>query len=187
MSVDALVDELVEDGSLDALERLTGSRSDEVLAALVGAAARIIESEQYDETEDRIVETIRLHLVESKAVGVLIDALSTPSATTREFALACLGEIGDTTAVAPMINLLDDDDAGVREAAAEHLALLTRYDFGRDAEKWREWHRRLVKGRHEQVEEDREDEQRLLRLKLRGKGKEEEEDEAATLDDPRFY
>jgi HEAT repeat protein len=87
----------------------------------------------------------------------------------REFALSCLGEIGDLDAVPAMVNLLKDRDTAVRDAAAAHLALLTKYDFGHDAAKWNEWHRKRLQGLAEQVVEDREDEARRLKLQMRGK------------------
>jgi hypothetical protein len=173
-----VVDQLVDDRSFDALDRLTGSKSDEVLEALIEAAGRLINSPRFDDDEDRIVETIRSHLVESKGVGVLVDALKGNDEATIEFALACLSEIGDTLAVPNMIRLLEGKSDATRDAAAEHLALLTHYDFGKDPTKWREWYAKLVAGRHEQVEEDREDKERLLRLKFRtGKKKDEEPEE----------
>lgn len=169
MNLDELVDELVSARSLEALEALTGSRNDEVLEALIQAAGALQGAETAEETDDGIVESIRSHLVECRAIGLLVDALAAPDATTREFALSCLSEIGDPTPVPFMINLLDHKDAGTREAAAEHLALLTHYDFGKDVAKWREWHERRIKGLEEQAQEDREDQARRLRLQIRGK------------------
>ena len=100
VSVQDVVDQLVEDRSLDALERLTGSKSDRVLEGLVEAAGRLINAPMFDDEEDRIIETIRQHLVDTKCVGVLVDALRIyDDEATVEFALACLSEIGDTKAV----------------------------------------------------------------------------------------
>ena len=177
MSVQDVVDQLVEDRSLDALERLTGSKSDRVLEGLVEAAGRLINAPMFDDEEDRIIETIRQHLVDTKCVGVLVDALRIyDDEATVEFALACLSEIGDTTAVPNMITLLDSKNDAIREAAAGHLALLTHYDFGNDPVKWREWFANLVAGRHEQKIEDKEDKERLLRLKFHTKKKKEDEE-----------
>ena len=169
MNLDERVDELVSERSLEALEALTGSRNDEVLEALIQAAGELQRAETAEEADDGIVETIRQHLVECRAIGLLVDALSSPDATTREFALSCLSEIGDPTPVPFMINLLGHKDPATREAAAEHLALLTHYDFGKDVAKWREWHERRIKGLEEQAVEDREDQARRLRLQIRGK------------------
>jgi len=181
VSVQDVVEQLVEERSLDALERLTGSKSDEVLEALIDAAGQLINAPEYDDTEDRIVETIRQHLVESKGVGVLVDALRpNGDEATVEFALACLSEIADTQAVPHMIRLLGSKSEAIKDAAAEHLALLTQYDFGKDAAKWQEWFANLVAGRHEQKLEDKEDKERLLRLKFRTgkkKGDESESDD----------
>ncbi|MCO5165316.1 MAG: HEAT repeat domain-containing protein [Planctomycetes bacterium] len=169
MNLDELVDELVSARSLEALEALTGSRNDEVLDALIQAAGELQAAETGEEADDGIVESIRAHLVECRAIGLLTDALTAPDATTREFALSCLSEIGDPTPVPFMINLLEHKDPATREAAAEHLALLTHYDFGKDVAKWREWHERRIKGLEEQAQEDREDHARRLRLQIRGK------------------
>lgn len=169
MNLDERVEELVSERSLEALEVLTGSRNDEVLEALIQAAGELLKAETAEEADDGIVETIRQHLVECRPIGLLVDALSSPDPTTREFALSCLSEIGDPTPVPFMINLLEHEDPGTREAAAEHLALLTHYDFGKDVAKWREWHERRIKGLEEQALEDREDQARRLRLQIRGK------------------
>lgn len=171
MTLQSLVGQLVHDRSLEALERLTGSRSDEVLEALVEAAGEISADDRGDTNDGDIVDGVRAHLVELKAVGVLTDALKFPDPASREFALSCLSEIGNLDAVPPMIALLRDKDQGVREAAAAHLALLTKYDLGFDAKKWTEWHQRRAAGLVEQAAEDREDEVRRLKLQMRRKRK----------------
>lgn len=171
MSLESLVNELVDDRSLDALERLTGSRQEDVLEALVEAAGRILGAEHSDPSDDDIVDTLRQHLVETRAVGVLVDSLQNPDLTTCEFALSCLSQIGDIKAFEPMVRLLEEGPDGTREAAAEHLSLLTSYDFGANAAKWREWQQRRVQGLVEQAEEDREDQARRLRLQMRGNTK----------------
>ncbi len=168
MSLEDLVEQLVEDRSLDALETLCGSYSEEVLEALVDAAGRILGDERSDPADDGIVERVRLHVVEAKATGVCIDALSVGDAETREFALSCLSEIGDHVAVEPMIRLLTDPDERIREAAASHLALLTSYDFGQDPKKWRDFEARRVKGLQEQEVEDQEDRSRRIKLRMKG-------------------
>jgi len=168
MSLERLVDQLVEERSYEALETLVGSFSDEVLEALIESAARVIGDDRADPADDGIVEQIRLHLVDAKAVGVLVDALQGTDAITKEFALSCLSEIGDHDAVAPMVRLLEDRDPAVREAAASHLALLTHYDFGKDPERWRDWEARRTKGLEEQEVEDREDRSRRLKLRMKG-------------------
>ncbi len=169
MTLQSLVSQLVDDRSLEALERLTGSRNDEVLEALVEAAGQIKDDDRGDTNDGDIVDGVRAHLVELKAVGVLTDALKFPEPASREFALSCLSEIGNLDAVPPMIALLRDKDEGVRETAAAHLALLTKYDFGHDAKKWTQWHQRRAAGLVEQEAEDREDEVRRLKLQMRRK------------------
>lgn len=169
MDLEDLIEALVEERSMDALETLLGSKAEVVLEALVGAAGQILKAETQEDADDQIVEEIRGHLVEAKAMAILTEALGSPEPTTREFALSCLSEIGDTGAAAAMVNLLESKDAGTREAAAEHLSLLTHYDYGQDVAKWREYVERRAKGVVEQAAEDEEDAQRLLRLKIRGK------------------
>lgn len=169
MDLEDLIEALVEERSTDALETLLGSKAEVVLEALVNAAGQILKAETQEDVDDQIVEEIRGHLVEAKAMAILTEALGSPEATTREFALSCLSEIGDTGAAAAMVNLLESKDAGTREAAAEHLSLLTHYDYGQDVAKWREYVERRAKGVVEQAAEDEEAAQRLLRLKIRGK------------------
>jgi hypothetical protein len=174
MTLQTLVSQLVDDRSLEALERLTGSRNDEVLEALVEAAGQIQGDDRGDTNDGDIVDGIRSHLVELKAVGVLTDALKFPDPASREFALSCLSEIGNLDAMPPMIALLRDKDESVRETAAAHLALLTKYDFGFDAKKWTAWHQRRAAGLVEQAVEDREDEVRRLKLQMRRKKSKEQ-------------
>ncbi len=178
MSLASLVEQLVEERSYDALERLTGSRNEEVLDALIEAASRIISTDQLDPSDDGgIVDGVRSHLIDARPVGLLIDSLKHPDATVREFALSCLGEIGDLAAVGPMVKLLENSDPATREAAAAHLALLTKYDFGQDASKWREWEGKRMRGLVEQAKEDREDEARRLKLRMRGNRNKNNEDQ----------
>jgi hypothetical protein len=185
LELDDLIDSLVEERSLDALEHLTGSKNEEVLEALLNAAGEILKKETADEADDHIVEEIRAHLVESKVVAPLVEGLGSPDFTTRELALACLSEIGDVEAAPAMINLLEHKDAATREAAAEHLALLTHYDLGKDVVKWREWFARRAKGKEEQIVEDQEDAQRRLRMQHRVKkgDRDREGDDNADDDD----
>lgn len=186
MNVDDLIDALVDERSLEALEQLTLSASDEVLEALIHAAGRVSVDDDLETEDDRIVEAIHQHVVERRPVGILMDALASGDAPTREFALGCLSEIGDVKAVPAMINLLADKDGDVRDAAAEHLALLTHYDFGKDPAKWRAWHERLLKGQEEQAKEEIEDKQRLLRMQMKGyRGKRGESDDDNPDDDDR--
>jgi hypothetical protein len=137
--IEELAEELIRERSMEALERLTGSKDDRVLAALIDAAGDIIDAETPQDEDDTILEDIQAHLVKSAEVGPLIDALNSESSSIREFALGCLGEMGDITAAEPMIDRLADKEASVREAAAEHLSLLTDQDLGEDPAAWRQW------------------------------------------------
>jgi len=168
MSLQKVVDELVEERSLDALERLTGSNNEDVFDALVFAAGRILSADHADPADDEIVEELRHRLIEVKATAALIDALSVPEPVTQEFALACLSEIGDMVGFEPMLRLLEEGAPEIRPVAAEQLSLLTHYDFGADPVKWREWQNRRVKGLVEQEIENREDQARLLNARMKG-------------------
>lgn len=57
-------------------------------------------------------------------VHILIDQLSSPSATIRHRAAVALGESDDPRAVRPLIDVLNDEDAVVREHAATALGKL---------------------------------------------------------------
>ena len=137
--VEDLSEELVRERSMEALERLTGSKADRVLAALIEAAGAIMDADTPQDEDDTILEEIQAHLVRCAELGPLVDSLEAAKPSVKEFVLGCLGEIGDPAAAEPMITCLEDADAGVREAAAEHLSLLTDHDFGIDPIAWRKW------------------------------------------------
>ncbi len=137
--IEDLSEELVRERSMEALERLTGSKADRVLAALIEAAGAIMDADTPQDEDDTILEEIQAHLVRCSELGPLVDSLETARPSVKEFVLGCLGEIGDPAAAEPMITCLEDADAGVREAAAEHLSLLTDHDFGIDPIAWRKW------------------------------------------------
>jgi hypothetical protein len=137
--IEDLVEELVRERSMEALERLTGSSADRVLSALIEAAGSIMDADTPQDEDDTILEEIQAHLVKCAETGPLIDALESPKPCIREFVLGCLGEMQDQSVAEAMINRLEDEDAGVREAAAEHLSLLTDNDYGTDVVAWRKW------------------------------------------------
>ncbi len=134
-----LCEDLVRERSMEALERLTGSKADRVLTSLIDAAGQILEADSPQDEDDTILEEIQAHLVTCAELGPLVDAIESGKPTIKEFVLGCLGEIGDAAAAEPMIKCLEDPDQGVREAAAEHLSLLTDNDFGIDPIAWRNW------------------------------------------------
>lgn len=178
MSLDDLVHQLVEDRSLDALERLTGSRSEEVLEALVTAAGDVLGHDDPDPADDEIVDTIRQRLVDLKATGPLMDALGPDTNEwTQEFAMGCLAEIGDMVAFEPLLKVLEEGPKDLKPVAAEQLSLLTNYDFGPDPAKWREWNVRRISGLAEQEVEDTEEQARRLNLRLKGTKVTESEEE----------
>jgi hypothetical protein len=137
--IEDLCEELVRERSMEALERLTGSKAERVLASLIESAGQIMEADTPQDEDDTILEEIQAHLVRCAELGPLVDSLETAKPTVKEFVLGCLGEIGDPAAAEPMINCLEDPDEGVRNAAAEHLSLLTDHDFGIDPIAWRKW------------------------------------------------
>ena len=172
-----MVHQLVEDRSLEALEFLTGSRNEDVLEELVIAAGRILGDDQQDDADDEIVDTIRQRLIEVKATGPLIDALGIDNdPVTQEFAMGCLAEIGDMVALDPLIKILEEGSPELKTVAASQLALLTNYDHGPDAKKWREWNLRRIDGLQEQALEDAEENARRLNLRLKGTHVTEDQD-----------
>jgi len=178
VSLDDLVHQLVEDRSLEALEFLTGSRNEDVLEELVTAAGRVLGDDQQDDADDEIVDTIRQRLIEVKATGPLIDALGFDSdPITQEFAMGCLAEIGDMVAFEPLLKILEEGRGELKTVAASQLALLTNYDHGPDAKKWREWNHRRIDGLQEQAVEDAEENARRLNLRLKGTKVTEDQDQ----------
>src|SRR3954463_4588975 len=135
--IEELCEELVRERSMEALERLTGSKADRVLARLIEAAGEIVDADTPQDEDDTILEEIQAHLVKANELGPLVDSLEAARPSVKEFVLGCLGEIGAPAAAEPMINCLEDADQGVREAAAEHLSLLTDHDYGIDPIAWR--------------------------------------------------
>lgn len=178
MSLDDLVHQLVEDRSLEALEILAGSRNEDVLEELVSAAGRILGDDTQDDADDEIVDTIRQRLTELRATGPLIDALGFDSdPVTQEFAMSCLAEIGDMVAFEPLLKVLEEGQGELKTVAASQLALLTNYDHGPDAAKWRDWNRRRIEGLQEQALEDAEEQARRLNLRLKGTKVTEDQDQ----------
>jgi hypothetical protein len=60
----------------------------------------------------------------------------------REFRLAAARAAGlklNQSLIPDMITALVDADRGVADAAYQSLKDLTKVDFGRDADKWRQW------------------------------------------------
>lgn len=178
MSLDGLIYRLVEERSLEALEALTSTDDESVLEALIEAAGQVIDSGELDENEEQILETIRSHLLECKAKGPLVDSLGARGneKPAREFALSVLSELGDQSAVPDMIPLLRDEDPAIRAAAAEHLALLTNYDFGSDAAKWTDYYDRLIRGRLAYEKEEEEERKEKLAAKRARAAKKEQDD-----------
>lgn len=177
MSLDDLVHQLVEDRSLEALEFLVGSRNEDVFEELVSAAGRVLGDEVEDDADDEIVDTIRQRLIELKATGPLIDALGIDGdPVTQEFAMGCLAEIADMVAFDPLLKVLEEGKGDLKAIAASQLSLLTNYDFGPDAKKWREWNVRRIQGLQDQAVEDEEENARRLNLRLKGTKVTEEQD-----------
>jgi hypothetical protein len=68
-----------------------------------------------------------------------IGNLKSKVAPVRRRAATFLGVGKDARAVEPLIEALQDEDAQVRDRAAEALQKITGKDFGKDADKWRQW------------------------------------------------
>jgi HEAT repeat protein len=80
----------------------------------------------FDNPEGSEREKARQALVAvgSRAVGLLIEALKSSNVWVREEAVKSLGQIGDITAVHPLVGSLEDDSLEVRFRAAESLVAL---------------------------------------------------------------
>lgn len=65
--------------------------------------------------------------------------LKSKNARVRQRAATFLGLGKDARAVEPLIEALKDEDAAVGDRAAEALQKITGKDFGKDADKWRQW------------------------------------------------
>ncbi|NIM14985.1 MAG: hypothetical protein GTO45_23715 [Candidatus Aminicenantes bacterium] len=74
-----------------------------------------------------------------RIIGFLINLLQNNEWRIRAVAADALGDIGDTQAVKPLINLLDDIASYVRDKCRDSLRRLTLKDFGYDKQKWRIW------------------------------------------------
>jgi len=183
--IEDLCEELVRERSMEALERLTGSKADRVLAALIDSAGAILEADTPQDEDDTILEEIQAHLVKCAELGPLTDALEAAAAkpSSKEFILGCLGEIGDPSAAEPMIVCLEDPDAGVREAAAEHLSLLTDHDFGIDPIAWRRWLEAQDDLAKQREQEEREESRQRAKAKAKVLDVHVEEDEDGDSDD----
>jgi HEAT repeat protein len=69
----------------------------------------------------------------------LIGRLKDGSAVVRVRSARLLGASGSQKAVKPLVELLEDENQQVRQAAAEALKSLTDQEFGADAKKWQQW------------------------------------------------
>lgn len=199
--IEELCEELVRERSMEALERLTGSKADRVLAALIEAAGEILDAETPQDEDDTILEEIQAHLVKCAELGPLTDAIESSKPSVKEFVLGCLGEIGDPAAAEPMITCLEDPDQGVREAAAEHLSLLTDHDFGIDPIAWRKWLEAQDALAKQREEDEREESRQRAKAKAKvldvrvdededdsgegGRGRRDEDDESDDDERPR--
>jgi hypothetical protein len=181
--IEELVEELVDERSMEALERLTGSKNERVLAALIEAAGEIIDAETPQDEDDTILEEIQAHLVKCAEVGPLLDALEHKNPSIRELALACLGEMGDPSVAEPMIARLEDEEESVREAAAEHLSLLTDHDFGVDVAAWRGWLETQAGLAKQREIEEREESKQRAKAKTKVLDVRIDEDEESESDD----
>lgn len=80
---------------------------------------------------------------DKRPVGPLIEILKKDKDwSVRCFGAYALGKIGDEKALAPLIDALQDEDPRVCSDAAKALKKITGRDFGKDYEKWKEWHQK---------------------------------------------
>ena len=73
------------------------------------------------------------------AVESLIACLRDENLGIRTNAAMALGNIGDTRAVEPLIESLNDHDEVMRSRASSALEEITGQDFGQDASLWLDW------------------------------------------------
>jgi hypothetical protein len=78
-----------------------------------------------------------LVMLGKEAVSALIAALKNPVEGIRWSAAKTLGDIGDATAIDPLIELLAN--SGMASTAAESLQQITGNNFGTDAAAWQHW------------------------------------------------
>jgi HEAT repeat protein len=76
---------------------------------------------------------------DSRAVPLLIDALTEKDNRLRAEAAAALGGFKDSRAIPPLIAVLRDVDEKVAARAHESLQELTAQTFGKDAAQWQTW------------------------------------------------
>jgi hypothetical protein len=87
-----------------------------------------------------------------KAAKALIDALDDPNQDVRSWAAWALGEIGDCSAIDPLLsallkytNMFKEDKLSLQTKCVPDIAValrkLTHQEFGLDAQKWAEWRR----------------------------------------------
>jgi HEAT repeat protein len=77
--------------------------------------------------------------IKEPAVKQLVDALNDKSEHFTIRVVETLGEIGDKSAVSPLIDSFKDDGAAYNEAVGKSLNKLTGEDFGPEAKEWKKW------------------------------------------------
>jgi hypothetical protein len=84
-----------------------------------------------------------------------------------------------------MIDRLEDEEPGVREAALEHLTLLTDQDLGPEPAPWRKWLETVAEREKLRVKEAREElaEKRQKRSKVAADVADEDTDDEESSDD----
>ena len=75
----------------------------------------------------------------AKAIAPLIEALKDDDWIVRQRSAYALGKIGEKTVIEPLIAALKDKKLYVRRAAEKSLKKITKQDFGRDYDLWKEW------------------------------------------------
>ena len=117
------------------LELLGGNRKEkergiEALGAMGGrrAIAKLISVVEKEDYVTRLQAVEALSRVGKGAVPTLIDSLEKGLWYVRECAALALGKIGDLRALEPLAQRLEDENVGVRQAAASALSRLLSSD-----------------------------------------------------------
>lgn len=89
---------------------------------------------------DRVIKSAFLVLtgIGAPSLEALLDLLKNEPRL-RGIVIQSLGEIGDKRAIEPLIGMLDDKDADVREETVTALEKITSQKLGKESAKWKAW------------------------------------------------
>jgi HEAT repeat protein len=110
---------------LNNMERLDRESDRDDLKELVPGMIDVFETADQDDPRVRRYMALALGNVgDTRAVPVLLDALSDDDAETRIYSIWALGSLGDKRALVPLLALAQDDDAGIRKMVVYSLGAL---------------------------------------------------------------